>query len=72
MDQVRLRWDELTNNIRWWSASNLKYLVHRFSQLTKFLEELFFSIDDYRPLLDFVDNGKWEGHVRPCRCGCSR
>ena len=64
----------LQSSLRWiWNVNDLNYLVERFTLLTAFVEELFFSMEKAQCMLDFADNTSWSGPDAkpPCRCGCS-
>ena len=64
----------LQSSLRWiWNVNDLNYLVERFTLLTAFVEELFFSMEKAQCMLDFADNSAWSGSDAkpPCRCGCS-
>ena len=67
------RFFRLQSSLRWiWNVNDLNYLVERFTLLTAFVEELFFSMDKAQCMLDFADNTTWVGpEKKPCRCGCS-
>mmetsp|Transcript_7078 Transcript_7078/g.17875 ORF Transcript_7078/g.17875 Transcript_7078/m.17875 type:complete len:350 (+) Transcript_7078:180-1229(+) len=72
--KVAKQWERLQSSLRWiWNVNDLNYLVERFTLLTAFVEELFFSMEKAQCMLDFADNTSWSGPDAkpPCRCGCS-